>query len=154
MCKNSTSSSVMKHSCWRSQSFYSSYVFFSHSSWAFLLSSTNNIWGDFHEKVNDNHKLSFETLWSHRGCFFYGTFWEEREKKTMQFLLSERPSTAVSVPQVIAGREYAHDPISFFCLKHQMETIIWGLTPAEVWLPELLSIWTWGHWSLHRMRSV
>lgn len=153
MFKNSTSPNVMKHSCWHSQSFYGSYVS-NILSWAFLLSSTNNICEDFHEKVNDNNKLSFEILWSHWGCFFLWHILRREREKKMQFLLSERPFTAVSVPQVNARREYAHDPVSFFYLKHQMEAVIWGLTPAEVWLPELLFKWTWGHWSLHRMRSV
>lgn len=69
MCKNSTSPSVMTHSCWCRQNFYSSYVSVI-LSWAFLLSSTNNICEDFHEKVNDNNKLSSEVLWSHWCCSF------------------------------------------------------------------------------------
>lgn len=58
------------------------------------------------------------------GAFsFYDTSEKGEKKKKMQFLLSERPLT-VSVPQVMARREYAHDPISFFCMKHQMEIVI------------------------------
>lgn len=89
-------------------------------------------------------RFSWESKWQEQiflgdfmkslGLFLFMALPENREKKKrMPFLLSKGPSSAISVPQVSARRECAHDPISLFYVKRWVETVICN---PGVWLQQ------------------